>query len=575
MKNFFRSIWPTTIPGQINAGDEIAILRERIIQSFSLISLWVGIAVLALILPTYIQVQRWGLIGIYFAFLFAMIGVTFIRQIPYRIRGLVILIVVYAIALGSLLVYGLSGNGPVLLIGFVALSAIFMGTRPGIGAALIALGTMAAVGYMMVNRNLPLPPVELQANAASLFDWINRTLVVTLLAVSFTISLAVMVKGLRNALSEQRQIGLALDQEKKLLEERVQERTSELEWRAFELETASKIARDISQIDNLDELLDRAVNLIQSEYHLYYVGIYLTDTHREYAALHRGSGEAGGTMMAMNFRIPLSDAQPVSLAIVKNEIRLTQDVINEPLFVRNPLLAETRAQLAIPLVTGGKVIGALDAQSNIRRFFRPNDIHSLQITADQLAVAIEKALIVQQLTTALEEMRDTYRQSTVEAWQGFHRAARRNFSYHIRQGKIETGPLAQMDSFTDIATGKPLIQKYNDHQTGLPYTMIAIPIKSRDQVLGILNLRFNSGQLSANIIDLLESVSSRLALAIENARLIEENLMKAARDQTVGEISARVRAETDIDKVMRIVATELGRSLGVSDVIVQLRENQR
>ena len=277
MKNFFRSIWPTTIPAQINTGDEIGILRERILQSFSLISLWIGIAVLILILPTYVQVQRWGLIGIYFACLLSMIVVTFIRRIPYFIRGSIVLIVVYAIAFGSLLVYGLSGNGPVLLVGFVALSAIFLGTRFGIGAALVAFTTMAAVGYLMVNQKLPLPPVEIQANAANLFDWINRTLIVTLLASFFSISLTVIVQGLRNALSEQRQIGIALAQERNLLEERVQERTGELERRAFELETASKIARDISQINELDNLLDRAVDLIQGEYHLYHVGIYLTE----------------------------------------------------------------------------------------------------------------------------------------------------------------------------------------------------------------------------------------------------------------------------------------------------------
>ena len=50
--------------------------------------------------------------------------------------------------------------------------------------------------------------------------------------------------------------------------------------------------------------------------------------------------------------------------------------------------------------------------------------------------------------------------------------------------------------------------------------------------------------------------------------------MKAARDQTVGEISTKLRAEADIDNVMRIVAAELGRSLGVSNVTVQLREQE-
>ncbi len=575
MKSFFHSIWPKTIPSQVDSGDEITVLRERIIQSFSIISLWVGIAVLVLILPTYIQAQRWGLIGVYFACLVSMCAVTFIRRIPYRIRGSIILVVVYAIALGSLLVYGLSGNGPVMLIGFVGLSVMFLGTRPGIGAAMVAFGTMAGVGMMMVDQILPLPSIEIQANARNLSDWVNRTLVVSLLAVFFTISLTIIIKGLRNALMEQKKIGLELNQERKLLEERVLERTSELERRASELETASKIARDISQINELDELLLRAVDLIQFEYHLYHTGIYLTDSHHEYATLRSSAGEAGRTMMAMNLRISLSDAHPVAMAIAKNEIRLSQDTANEPLFVQNPLLPETRAQLAIPLVAGGKVIGALDAQSSARRFFNPNDIRSLQITTDQLAVAIEKAMVVQLLTTALAEMRESYRHSTQEAWQGFHRASRRNFSYRIHQGKVDTTPLALLKPNDAVEAGKTLIQKLTDPQTGNPYTIITLPIVSRGLALGTMELRFNSGQLSSNIVELLESVANRLALAIENARLIEENQIKAARDHLVSDISSKVRAEADIDQVMRIVANELGRSLGVSDVIVQLRENER
>ncbi len=575
MISFFKSIWPTTIPANFKDSDEISVLRERILQSFSLIALGIGLIVLVLVVPTFFQLQRWGVIGVYSSSLLGLFAVSFIRRLPYLIRGLVVLIVVYTISLGSLLIYGLSGNGPLLLTGFVALSAIILGERPGTASGIITFGTMAVSGYLMLNNIHPLPPIETQSNVPSLFDWINHTLIVTLIAAIFNISLSVLVRGLRNALAEQKQIGTALAQERNLLEERVSERTIELERRAFEIETASKFARDISQINDLDELLERAVDMIQSEYHLYHAGVYLTESHHEYATLHRGSGEAGRTMVAMDHRIPLSDAQPVALAIVKNEVRLTQDVLNDPLFVRNPLLAETRAQVAIPLVADGQVIGAVDAQSNIRRFFKPNDVRSLQVTTDQLAVAIQKALVVQQLSSALTEMNETHLRESREAWQGFHRAARRNFSYRIRQGKVESGPISLADNSEAIETGKAAIQKFTDSQSGFPYTLITIPIKSRDLMLGSLKLRFNSGQLSSNIIDLLESVASRLALAIENARLIEENQMKAARDQTVGDISAKVRAETDIDKVMLLVAAELGRSLGVSDVIVQLREYER
>ena len=72
-------------------------------------------------------------------------------------------------------------------------------------------------------------------------------------------------------------MGADLRTERDSLEERVVQRTAELERRAVEMETASQIARDISQINNLDDLLSNAVELIKNEYHLYYSAIFLVD----------------------------------------------------------------------------------------------------------------------------------------------------------------------------------------------------------------------------------------------------------------------------------------------------------
>ena len=74
-----------------------------------------------------------------------------------------------------------------------------------------------------------------------------------------------------------------------------------------------------------------------------------------------------------------------------------------------------------------------------------------------------------------------------------------------------------------------------------------------------------------NIQSLIESSASRLALSLENARLIEEMQIRMEQEKMVSEITSKVRSSTAINDILRQTAIELGKSMGVSDVRVELR----
>jgi GAF domain-containing protein len=574
MMNFLRSIWPNNIPPEIDRNDEIAILRERIFQAFALFSLFVAMIVLILVLPTYIAIQHWFLIGAYCVCMVVLASAAFIRGIKYRLRATSVLIALYFVGTGSLLSYGMSGNGPVLLTALISLAAIFLGTLPGVGAGAAVLATMITVGTLMSLNVIAPPPLIIQANSAMPIEWVTRSLVVTLMGSVLIIGLTVMVHGLRKAHHLQKDLANDLKKERDFLDERVTQRTAELEKRATDMEMASQIARDIAQISDRDELLSKAVELIKEEYHLYFVGIFLLDDRKEFAVLRSGTGEAGMAMLSMNHRLQLSDTSMVGYAISHREYRLSQEVELDPVHYKNPLLPETQSELALPLFIGEDVIGCLNVESKIRKNFTPADVRALQIAADQLAVAIEKASLVAQLTQTLDDLRASYRQSTQQSWQGFLHASRRPFSYHYQHGIVEPTALSTMQTEQAMESGTLVITQQTDRETGKPFSTVAIPIKLRDQILGVVDLRFETIKIPSNLLDMLEVATNRLALALENARLLEEIQMRAARDHLVSNISAKVRAEADVDKVLRTVAIELGRSLGVSDVLVQLRENE-
>ncbi len=86
-----------------------------------------------------------------------------------------------------------------------------------------------------------------------------------------------------------------------------------------------------------------------------------------------------------------------------------------------------------------------------------------------------------------------------------------------------------------------------------------------------MDVRFEGKSIPNDVVPMLETITDRLALALENARLVEEIQNRAERERMIGDISAKIRSSADVDKVLRIAAEELGRSLGIPEVLVQLR----
>jgi hypothetical protein len=168
-------------------------------------------------------------------------------------------------------------------------------------------------------------------------------------------------------------------------------------------------------------------------------------------------------------------------------------------------------------------------------------------------------------------LRASYRQTTQESWQGFMRLSKRTYNYQYHHGKLESGGTVSPSAGAALIQGNSVVANSTSPETGKVYTTVAIPIKLRDHVLGVIDLKLETQSVPVNLLETLDAASNRLAFALENARLLEEIRMRAERDHLVSNISAKVRAEADVDKVLQTVALELGRSLSVSGVVVQLR----
>jgi GAF domain-containing protein len=165
---------------------------------------------------------------------------------------------------------------------------------------------------------------------------------------------------------------------------------------ALQLTTAAEVSRAASSILAPAKLLPEVVNLIRDRFNFYYAGLFLLDEGGEYAVLRAGTGQAGRQMLEMGHKLEVGGPSMIGWCTAHGKARIALDVGQEAVRFENPLLPETRSEMALPLISRGRVIGAMTIQSTKPAAFSEEDITVLQTMADQLANGIENARLFQE-----------------------------------------------------------------------------------------------------------------------------------------------------------------------------------
>lgn len=189
--------------------------------------------------------------------------------------------------------------------------------------------------------------------------------------------------------------------------EQTQIALAEQERLASELETVAQVSTAASTILEVDELLQSVVDLAKSSFGLYHAHIYLTNETGKKLLLKAGAGNIGRLMSLEGREISIDEDSIVARAarthkgVMENHVRRIVD------FMPHPLLPETRSEMALPMLVGGKLIGVLDLQSDEENYFTPEDLNVQTTLAAQIAVAVENAnqyAVQVQTSTKLREV---------------------------------------------------------------------------------------------------------------------------------------------------------------------------
>ncbi|MBN1922689.1 MAG: substrate-binding domain-containing protein [Anaerolineae bacterium] len=373
-----------------------------------------------------------------------------------------------------------------------------------------------------------------------------------------------------------------LEQTARALE--TQRLVTETRHRAAQLRTATEIAQITSSILSLEVLEDQSVNLLRDRFGYYYVGLFLVDSTGRWAVLRAGTGEAGEVMLGRSHRLEVGGASMIGQCVAENAARIALDVGAEAVRFDNPLLPETRSELAVPLRSRGRAIGAMTIQSVERMAFSEEDIAVLQTVADQLGNAIETVRLLgetEKTVHALEAAQGTY---TQESWRAYLETVGKQLGYRYRLG-LESAPDLSSEEQAALEQQQPVVTRYvaPEDAANLPSAIsslntgavasraaVALPLRLREQTIGALNVRFEDEHVPPETMELLEQVAEQLTQALESARLYQATQQQAAQERLISEATSRMRERMDVDAVLQTAVRELQQVLGLRRVEVRM-----
>ena len=432
----------------------------------------------------------------------------------------------------------------------VVLAGLLLGVRGSFAFALLGSIAAAGLGYADVNGISPF-----SATAKTGYDDIVVATVLLFLTAGV---LRLIIQRLTDSLHEaeaytqaQEVANRELQDLQKELEQRVQQRTNELQGTVEQLQTISQVSQTISGIQKLEELLPRVTELISQRFEIYHTGIFLVDDRSEYAVLQAANSVGGQNMLARGHRLAIGTQGIVGYATSTGEAHIALDVGEDAVYFDNPDLPDTHSEIALPLKVAGRTFGALDLQSTQPNAFNDEDIQTLSVLANQVAIAIQNARSFEQSRQAAEDAEIAYRQMTDQTWRRTT-AQKKVLGYEY-----------------DGSTTKQLTKVSGDDAS------LDIPLLLRGQTIGKIKL----GALDPDRtwtddeLAIAQAAAERTALTLETARLLDDAQRRAARERTIGDIAASISTFSDMEGILRTAVQQLGSRMGGAEVTVELNAN--
>lgn len=534
MREFFRSLSPTVSPEYIDKNDKLKVWQERILHSLFLIGAFFGLLFSFLLYRTSVQSQNyvifWGAIGL----LVVCLIFFSLRRISYWVRSIIALAIIFVFANLVYFNSGWTGVSLILLLVFSFLSTTLLYQTPS------RVGLFLSLTTLLVWATLRFTNIISGSGLTSSLSSVAMDLLLVLLA---GLCFNLIISSLKNKYLEIDQRNAELISQKNAIQEQMLGQTQTLERRVSQLRTAADITKTISSVIEPQVLIRQVADALKSQFALYYVGVFLVDSLKEFAILQYGTGEAGRRMMANRHRLAVGGYSMIGWTTQTRKARIALDIGNEAVHFDNPFLPETRSELALPIATTSNLYGALTIQSEHAGYFDENDIIVLQSIADSLAIALENNNSFEKTQKALEEIRVLNKAYVQQAWGEAIKT----------HGNLEA-------NFVNPDIAEAITEN----------RLVKVPLYLREEMIGEIELEVVGGELTDDDQEFLRSISDQTTSALENARLIDETQRAASNEQKLNSLSTQFSRALTIEEILRTAVTEFGKLPSVSEASISI-----
>ena len=390
------------------------------------------------------------------------------------------------------------------------------------------------------------------------------------------------------------------------LEQRVADRTKALA-------TSTEVSRRLSTILDQKELVTEVVNRVNNAFGYYHTQIYFYDDAKDNLVMAGGTGEAAEKMLAQFHKIQKGRGL-VGRAAESNQAVLVSDTSQNPEWLPNPLLPDTKSEAAIPISIGDRVLGVLDTQHNVTNGLQQEDVDLLQSIANQVAVAIQNirqyentqkiaadmgvvasvGIATSTITESqklLQEVVDLSKKSFNLYHAHIYLLNEAGDSLDLTVGADEVGrQMVSEKRSIPLDSEQSLVARAARTRTGvvvndvtaapdfLPHPLLpetraemAVPMIVANKVIGVLDVQSEIANHFTDIdVSIQTTLASQVAVALQNTRSFSQSQRQAERETAVNLITQKIQSATSVEAALQIAARELGHALGMKSTLVML-----
>ncbi|MEW6567813.1 MAG: GAF domain-containing protein, partial [Chloroflexota bacterium] len=530
-------------------------LRSRVVTALTLATLALAIWTHARPIGLAVQDQRWGIVAAWAAAGLWLLATALGQRIPHGVRAVSLLVAVAGMGLAALAAGGMSGSAVAWLLALPVVATLLLGLWGGLASLAVDIAGIAAVGWMLTTGRIPSPPQEMAGTAADPAQWIGPGVAFFVLGLVVAVALALILRAAQGAQTEQQELVAKLREENRGLQARLAGGAGDVRRQQVQIETAAEIAGLAAQTPEASELMARSVELIRERFDFYHASIFLLDATGVWAELVASTGEAGRQLLARKHRLAVGSASMIGWVTANQQPRVAGDVGKDPFHFKNPLLPGTRAEAAVPILVGTRLLGALDVQSTQPDAFAETDVRALEAIASELAIALDNIRLLRESRAGLGPEREV---ALATSWSRLVRTTETTEVHLSGAAGGGARPSAAI-SKEAAALGQPVAAE-GGHE-------VAVPIIVRGQVVATIAARKPEAEPSFDDEDItvLQAVAGQAGQALEAARQYAEEQRRLAELEVVNRVSQAASQLLNLEALYRVLHSQIRQVLGETD----------